>query len=68
MLQVGHQVVEFDRFPVGEALLLGPGDELVQQRGVSFLRVLCLAALVAEVLEEVFDQLVHPSFWPVNRS
>ena len=54
--------------PVCKALFLRPGDELVQQRGVGPLRVLGLAALVAEVLEEVLDQLIHASFWPVNRS
>ena len=68
VLEKGHQVRELDRFPVRQALLLGPGDELAQQRGVGPLGVLGLPAFVAEVLEEVLDQLIHASFWPVNRS
>ena len=61
-------MAELNGFPVREALLFGPGDEFIQQRGVGSLGVLRLAALMPEVLQEVFDQLVHPSFLPVNRS
>src|SRR5208337_3878411 len=58
-------MAQFNRVPVREPLLAGPGDEFVQQGGVGPLRVLCLAALVAEILEEVFDQGLHQArHWP----
>ena len=59
VLEERHEMFQLDLIPVGEFCLPRPGDELVQQAGVSFLRVLRLAAFVAEVLQEVFDEGVH---------
>src|SRR4029077_15229704 len=47
--------------PILEPLLLGPNNEFIQQRGVGALGVLGLAAFVAEMLEEVFNERVHGS-------
>ncbi len=55
MLEEILEVVEANVIPIGQAMLAGPGDELVEEGFVGFLGVLGLAALVAKVLEEIFD-------------
>ena len=61
---------QFHRLPIGKPCFPGPGHKLAQQRGVRPLRVLRLAAFVAQVLEKIFDQGLHSAVavWPVNRS
>ncbi len=59
MREKGHEVGQLDRAPIRELLRLRPVNETLEQRGVSFLRVLGLAAFVAQVLQEIFDQCLH---------
>ena len=58
-VQKRHQVRQFNRFPIGQILLLRPGDETVEQRRVGFLRVLRLPAFMPQVLQKIFDQILH---------
>jgi len=51
--------------PVTELLKFRLVDKLPQQGGVGFLRVLSLAALVAQVLKEIFNQILHESCGPL---
>ena len=50
---------EFHLRPVGEALFFAPGDEPAQQRRVGFGGVVGLTALVAQILQKVFDERLH---------
>jgi hypothetical protein len=50
---------QLDRLPVRKILLRRPRGEFAQQRGVGFRRVVGLPALVAQVLEKVFDERLH---------
>lgn len=61
MLEELGEVRELDVFPLGDAALPRPGDELVEQRLVSLLRVLGLPALVAKGEEEIFGEGLHHS-------
>ena len=42
-----------------KGFLGSPGDEFIQEGGVSALGMLGLAAFVAEMLQEVFDEGLH---------
>src|SRR6187399_880035 len=57
----GHQVAQFNVFPIRELLALRPCNELVQQTGVGALSVFRLTAFVSEVLEEVLNERLHGS-------
>jgi len=59
VLEERHEVTQFNGFPILQTLLLRPRDEFVEQRSVSALGVLGVAALVAEVLKKIFDQGLH---------
>ena len=59
VLEKFHQVRKPDGLPLSDPLAIGPIHEPAQQRGISFLGVFGLAAFVAEVLQEVLDQVVH---------
>ena len=61
-MQKSHQVPQLDDSPIRKPLGFRPADEFIKQSGVGPLRVLRLPALVAEVLEEIFDQGAH-RFW-----
>ena len=50
---------QLDRFPIRQFFLFSPDDELIQQRRISPLRVLGLAALMTQVLEEILNERVH---------
>ena len=50
---------QLDGFPIGEPLLGGPSHKFAKQRSVSPLRVFGLPALMAQVLEEIFDESLH---------
>jgi hypothetical protein len=54
-------MLQLDRFPIRQVLLGRPRSKFVQQRGVSFLGVLRLPALMAQVLQKIFDQILHGS-------
>ena len=54
-------MAQLDGVPVGEVLGGGPGGEFAEQGGVGALGVLRLPALMAQVLEEVFDEGLHYS-------
>ena len=59
MLKERHEVLQLDLFPVRDPLPACPGDETIaEQPGVGFLRVLRLPALVAEVLQKIFDERI----------
>ena len=58
-LKERHEMFQFDLFPVGDFLPACPRNETIQQPSVSFLRVLRLAAFVAQVLQKIFDERVH---------
>ena len=59
MLQKRYQVRELHIMPVAKLIRLGPGNEFPKQGGVCPLGVLGLAALVAQILEKIFDQVLH---------
>ena len=50
-----------DRLPIVNALPLGPVNEAVQQRGISFLRLFRLPFFVADVLQKIFYRRIHNS-------
>ena len=54
-----HQMFQFNRFPLREILFCRPIGEFAEQRGVSFRRVVRLPALVAQVLQKIFDERLH---------
>jgi len=60
-LEKGHQVGQFNLFPIREALVLPPHNELVQETGVGALGMFRLAAFVTEVLEKVLNERLHGS-------
>jgi len=59
LLQKRLEVAQLDLRPIRESVALGPGNEFAQQRRVGARRVLRLPALVAQVLQEIFDQRLH---------
>ena len=50
---------QLDRLPVRKILFRRPSGEFAEQRRVGFRRVIRLPALVAQVLQKIFDQNVH---------
>lgn len=58
-LEEGQQVRKRDGRPFAQALRFRPADEPAEQSGVGLLGVRGLSALVAEVLEEILDQILH---------
>ena len=59
VLQKGHQMRQLDGFPVADALSGRPGYALAEQGLVGFLGLLGLAPLVTQVLQKIFDELLH---------
>jgi len=59
MLEEGHEMLQLDLLPVVQSLLAGPGDKFAEQRRVGFLRVLRLSAFVPQVLQKIFDEILH---------
>ena len=59
MREKRHEMFQLDRWPVREILFRRPRGEFAEQRGVSFRRVVRLPALVARVLQKIFDERVH---------
>jgi hypothetical protein len=52
-------MLELNLRPGGEFLLFRPIREFSQQGGISSGRVFGLPALVAQVLQKIFDQVLH---------
>jgi hypothetical protein len=48
-------MLQLDRLPISKILFRRPRREFTEQRGVSFRRVVRLPALVAQVLQKIFD-------------
>src|SRR5688572_20589565 len=65
--QEGSQMRQFYLRPTPQALVFRPENEFLKQTGIRLLRLLGLAALIAQVLEKILDQLVHHNSLPVNR-
>ena len=59
MLKKGHQVLKVNSSPCSQALLSRPRNEFIQQGGIRSLRMLCLPTFVTQVLEKIFDQILH---------
>src|ERR1017187_3598102 len=59
MLEKGHEMFQFDLLPVRQILFFRPCGELAEQRRVSFHRVVRLPALVAQVLQKIFNERLH---------
>lgn len=59
MREKHHEMFQFHIVPIRESLLLRPRDKLAEQCGVGFRRVVRLPALVAQVLEKIFNQSLH---------
>ena len=62
VLEEGHQMPKLNGLPIRQTLFARPSDELAQQPGVSLRRVVRLSALVAEVLQKIFDEILHWSW------
>jgi hypothetical protein len=50
---------QLDGWPFGQACFSGPLDKVAQQRGVGPLGVFGMAALMTQVLEEIFNERLH---------
>lgn len=50
---------QLNLFPVGQIVFSGPGNESAEQSGIGLGRVIRLAALVAQVLQEIFNERLH---------
>src|SRR6266487_426863 len=55
-------MARLDGLPIRQSLFACPNDELAQQPVVSLRRVVRLSALVAEVLQKIFDEILHGTF------
>src|ERR1035437_2863582 len=66
-LKKRHEMLQLDLYPIRDSLFAGPRGEFAEQRGVSFLRELRLPALVAEVLQKIFDERLHQLIQRENR-
>jgi hypothetical protein len=56
VLEESHQVAQLDGLPILQPLLFRPGNEFVEQGSVGSLSMLRLPALVAEVLQKIFEE------------
>ena len=60
-------MLQLDRWPVREILFRRPRGEFAEQRSVGFRRVVRLPALVAQVLQKIFDEGLHQNYSPSLR-
>src|SRR3954462_14329664 len=54
-------MIELNLYPISETLFLRPLHKPAQKRGVSFLRVLGLPSLHAQILQKIVHRQVHPA-------
>ena len=52
-------MLQFDLLPIRQSLFACPRDELSEQCGIGFLRVLRLPAFMTQILQKIFDESLH---------